>query len=399
MDFSSQIQTISEEQLDQLFNSAPTELPKEEPKKEEGKKEEPIVRPQEKAGIEEIDVSTLDITGEEKKEEPKTEPVVAKVEEAKEEPKKEEPKVEEGTKEEGEDETEHINHVLKSTVDYLIDKGVWKDFDGRKDLKITEEAYAELALKQNQETAQEFFNELVDSTGDYGKAIFQHIRNGGNPDEIIDIFKEEKQLESFNLESERGQEEAVRKYYSEVVGWSQSKIEKYITTLKSEEDALKDESKEVTTKFDEIRTARLQKIQEEQAEKINEQKRLQREYIDKLTGTIDQSKDLNDKEKKVIKSSVLNYTKKLPNGTPVNELYYKIYQIQQDPKEYLEFIQFVIDRDGYKKKIQVAKDGETVQNTWKFVKNNNAVTKKATEVVDAPGKKVSTLDFSGLLKK
>jgi hypothetical protein len=44
------------------------------------------------------------------------------------------------------------------------------------------------------------FEELLDSTGVYGKAIIGHIKNGGNPDEIIDIFKEQKALQSLDLQ-------------------------------------------------------------------------------------------------------------------------------------------------------------------------------------------------------
>jgi hypothetical protein len=75
------------------------------------------------------------------------------------------------------------------------------------------------------------FGELVDSTGPFGKAIIDFVKNGGNPDEIIDLFKEQKQVESISIENADGQKDIIKHYYSEVLGWKPEKIEKYLSGL------------------------------------------------------------------------------------------------------------------------------------------------------------------------
>jgi len=43
------------------------------------------------------------------------------------------------------DDDTNVNSILKNTVDFMIQKGLWKDFDGRDELEMDEETYAKLA--------------------------------------------------------------------------------------------------------------------------------------------------------------------------------------------------------------------------------------------------------------
>lgn len=397
MELNAQIDTISPEQLDQIFGNTNTATPTADDLIV-GKElnSEPVLKVQQDANFPMIDLDKLDEldtkkpedTKEEVKTEENKEPEV-KTEESKEEVKDEPAATEE--------QTAQVNSILKTTVDYLIEKGYWKDFDGREELEIDEETYAELAAKQDEVRISERFNELVDSTGDYGKAIINHIKKGGDPDEIIDIFKEQKAVEAIDVSDADSQESLVEKYYSEVLGWSKTRIDKHINRLKSEDGELQEEADDIQDKYKEIYKKQLDDVtrKQDEAEKAAEER--QKEYIKTLTSTIETFEGFTDKEKKLVKDSVLKFNKKLEDGTEVNDFYLKFHKIQTNPKDYVELIHFIMDKEGYIQKMSKKEETKATEKTWKFVKGNAAVTKKATQTPEHQESKTSKLNFSSLI--
>lgn len=277
---------------------------------------------------------------------------------------------------------EETTKVLKNTVNFLVDKGLWKDFDGREDFEFTDESYAELAQKQVEEKVNDLFSELVDSTGDYGKAIISHIKKGGNPDEIIDLFKEQKALQSFDVTSVENQKDIIEKYYTEVVGWSKAKTDKFLSTLEGEDGAFEQEAKDAQNKFDELYSEQIKQIQLEQQKQAEKAKQDRLEYINTLGKEIDKYEGLSEQDKKLIKTSALNYNKKLEDGTPVSEFYIKFQKMQQDPKEYIKLIHFVVDPEGYETKVSTKVKNKVVEKSWNFIKGNTAVTKSTDTQID-----------------
>lgn len=297
-----------------------------------------------------------------------------------------------------EEETKQINTVLKSTVNYLVEKGLWSDFEGREELDIDEDLYAQISIKQNEVKLQDMFDELVDTTGPYGKAIIAHIKQGGNPDEVIDLFKEQKALDNIDITTDDGKSAMVKKYYSEVVGWNQTKIDKYVNGLITS-DELESEAKEVKEKFDSLYIEQREQLLKEQVEQNKTKQKQQQEYVSSLSKTIDTYEGFTDKEKKLVKDSVLKFDKKLQDGTPVNDFYLKFYQIQNDPKAYIKLIHFVMDTEGYDNKVNTKQEAKIVNKTWNFVKGNNSVTKKTNSLPEVDAEKASKIDFSSILKK
>lgn len=382
MDFSSQIQTVSEDMLNSLFS--------EEPKTKAPEKVEVTEKKDENFVKEEIpfieDLESIEKPAEKKDEEKSDNKDGAKEPEKK---KEEEEKAPENI--------EEIKSVLKNTTNYLIEKGIWSDFEGREELDLDENTYAELSAKQAEAQVQELFSELVDSTGDYGKAIISHIKNGGNPDEIIDIFKEQKQIESLDVSKDIPAEKLVEKYYSEVVGWSDAKIKRYVDSLKAEEDGLSNEATEVQSKFKEIYDAQLAKITAQQKEQQKAKEEENRQYLSTLAQTIDSFENFTEEDKKLIKNSVFKTTKKI-NGVAVNEFFAKFYDIQKDPKKYVELIHYVMAPEKYKSKIEAQEQKKITAKQWNFVKGNAAVKSTNTQKAEDPAK-TSTLDFSGIVFK
>jgi hypothetical protein len=294
-----------------------------------------------------------------------------------------------------------INAVLKNTMDYLIESGQWADFDGREDLEMTEEIYAELALKQSQQSAYEIVNELIDSTGAYGKAIIGHIKNGGNPDDVIDIFKEEQELKQIDTSTEAGKQVKIEKYYKDILGWKAEKVSKHIKRL-IEDNEIDAEHAEVDELYTKHHQQQLAKIDEQAKVAKQEEVRRKEVFAGNIKKAIEANKDLTPKERQVIESSILDFKHKLDNGQKVNDFYLKFAEMQADPASYVELVQFVMDKDNYKKKIKTVEQSAANRNAFSFVKGSAAIKKATTQPVEINDKREITTrgtDFSFALNK
>ena len=95
-----------------------------------------------------------------------------------------------GTSAENQEEIAQRNEFLKNSVNYLIEKGLFKDFEGREDLEVTEEIFSQLLEQQVKKQIEEGYETKKKSAGEYGEAILEYLDNGGEADKIIDLFKE-----------------------------------------------------------------------------------------------------------------------------------------------------------------------------------------------------------------
>lgn len=381
-----QIAELSSAELDSLFNETPgadtlavgAEIEKNEPvevstlESKQGLGSIPI--------IDEKDLENLELTTEEEGKETET-------------------------IEKGEDKTTVTNDnnaLLQSTTEYLINSGIWSDFEGRKELELTPELYGKLASKQAEEAAYELFNEMVDQTGSYGKAIMGHIRSGGNPDEIIDLFKEQKEIQKIDTSSEDGKQQKIEQYYKDVVGWKPERIQKYINRLVTD-DAINDEFDEIEPLYNNYFDSKLQKIQYEAQEENRKKVEKQTKFANSIKDAINDNTELTDREKRIIASSILDFKHKLPNGQKVNDFYLKFAEIQEDPKKYVELVQFCMDNEKFLKKVQQKENTKASKEIFTFIKGNAAVNKNsgAEDVSVKEGKttKKQGTDFSFILKK
>lgn len=414
MEFETQIMEIADDALDGLFDETPSGTPnadtllgtkkqvpvKEEVKEEteeekavtklkkESKAKEPEIP---KNHIEEIDIDDLD---EEEEEEEKVEKKGTKRSVKAEEKSKEE--TDDNNGEEVEEKGGEVSEVLKSTVDYLIENGIWQDFEGREDLDIDEDTYAKLVAQQDSLRVSSMFNELVDSTGPFGKAIIDYVKNGGSPDEIIDLFKEQKQVESIPLDGADGQKEMVKHYYSEVLGWKPERIEKYISGLVLSNE-LESESKEVKELFGSYYKKEADRLSKEQNDYVAKQKEAEQAFESNIKTTIKDRKDLSTAEKKTVEDYLLNYDQRLPNGSLVNKFYVNFAKMQANPQDYVDLVMFVMDKGKFINKVAVQEKSKAAAEAFKFIKGNSAVsTKKGTQHADVTrnrDKKVVSLDW------
>ena len=265
---------------------------------------------------------------------------------------------------------------FKEIVDYLITEGVWADFEGKDEIDIDKDTFQKIAVEQSTALANQMFEELLDQSGDYGKAIFEHIKNQGNPDDIIDLFKLEKETKSLDITSTEGQEELIYKYYSEdEIGWSREKIKRFIDNLKIE-DELETEAKEVKDKYDRIFQKRLSSLNEER--EANKRIQLERveAYKSNVITTLKSREDLSNKEKALIADYMLNYDQKTSDGQTVNKFYVKFLDIQNNLNDFVDLVNFVMDKDKYLKKINSRAETTATKKTFEFIKKGKALENK-----------------------
>ena len=404
MDFSSQIANVSADVLDQFFNDSPAPLTKDEPKKEgdDKKDENPApdiftVEPTDLNPLLEDDDSDEDEEDTTKKDDKKKS---SKKEEVKSEEDKDDDSDEDSDDDDSDDTKKEVSSVLKQTVDFLISSGQWKDFEGREELEYDDETFGKLALAQNNEKVTKMFEELIDSTGDYGKAIISHIKSGGNPDEIIDLFKEQKYLENIDTSTPEGKIEKIEKYYSDVIGWKPAKIEKWLRTLAEKgEDEIEAEFSEVEEKYNEYYEEQLEQIQQAQKQQEIARKKEQEVFVTNIKKALTTREDFTDNERKLIEKALFTYKTKLPNGQLVNDFLVEFAKIQQDPESYIDLVLYTMDKKRFKKDTEVKKqESKIVKDTFSFVKGNASVKKSISSVNKKEESKSKTLDFSSLLK-
>jgi hypothetical protein len=286
-----------------------------------------------------------------------------------------------------------IKSVLSNTAKYLIEKGIWQDFEGSDTLEIDEETYAELAAKQTEEKVNSLFSELVDSTGDYGKAIITHIKEGGNPDEIIDIFKEQKQVQAIDTSTDEGKINIIGKYYSEILGWKPERVQKHLQRIIADED-IATEASEIEERYTEHYQEQLQQIENERTEQKTRMLERQKEFVTGIKNSLSET-EYSAKEKQLIESALLN-VKKTDKG-PITDFNLKFAELQKDPKKLIDLVYYVMDQEGFKKRVNIKAETKVAEKTFSFIKGNSSTTKPVTSASGSNNSK-NKLDFSSLLK-
>jgi hypothetical protein len=304
----------------------------------------------------------------------------------------------EKAKEEGTEGGEEVISVLKSTVDYLVEQGIWQDFEGREDMEFNEETYAKLVAEQDKLRVQGMFEELVDSTGTFGKAIINFVKNGGNPDEIIDLFKEQKSVESISIESVDGQKSIIKQYYTDVMGWKPEKAEKYISNLVLSNE-LESEATEVKDLYKTYYDKEAKRLNKEQDESIKKQQEAEQAFTSNIQKEIKDRKDLTPSEKKVVEDYLLAYDQKLPNGNLVNKFYVNFAKMQANPTDYVDLVLFVMDKQKFVQKVATKEKTEAAAKAFSFIKGNGAVSKNKGTTHQSIKQKEKTTSFDWGLPK
>jgi hypothetical protein len=291
-----------------------------------------------------------------------------------------------------EDEEERIKDFIKARVELLIKSGRWADWDGRDKTEWNEETFAEMELQQDDNKRNKIREELLASFGPYGKQIAEFSEDGGDPDELIDIFKEEQRAQALSIESEDSQRDVVFLYETQFLNKKPERVRKYIDGLIADKE-LSSEAKEAKEKMEEYWANERESLVQSQAETAKEQKRRQKENLEKFSGEVSKfvtsSKDIPDPEKQAIIKVLTKFDKKGPNGLPVNDFFFKFAEFKKDLPNYIDLVRFVLDPKKFSKQLKNEGKTESVEKGFNLIRQNNKSKKTRSSGSGSSGSKKS----------
>ncbi len=258
----------------------------------------------------------------------------------------------------------------------LIERGIWQEFEGIEDFEWTEENYGKLVEVQAEWKAEEKYAERVGRIGDTGKTIIDYIETGGDPNEIVNLFKASKRIETFDIKTDQGKESLVREYYTKIIGWSDAKTDKYVKTLvDSGADRLTEEATEAKDLMEKGIQEQIKETQETQKQYKVQQEQQARAWESNITKAIKDRQDLTDKEKRETQEVLLNYNVKLQDGRVVNKFMVEFMKMQADPQKYIDLVRFVTNPDKYKEKVEKKAQVAEAKKNWDFIKGNQSLSR------------------------
>lgn len=264
-----------------------------------------------------------------------------------------------------------VKDFLKTRAEYLIKKGEWADFEGREDMEWDEDTFAEIELQQRQYQKQGMREEILDSFGPYGREIAEFASNGGDPDQLIDIFKEQQRVEGLSIETEEDQRAVVLKYETEFLNKKPERVKKYIDSLIADKE-LATYAQEAKEAMEESLVTEAKQLQLEQQAKIKQAQDRQvqsiRQFQKDISGLINSDNNISVDEKKQLMTVLTKFDKKLKNGTPVNEAYFILDRVRRDLPSYLKLIRFALNPEKYEKGIEQSSKSKQAEKDFKLAR-------------------------------
>jgi len=279
---------------------------------------------------------------------------------------------------------------LKARVNLLIKKGEWADFEGSEEMEWDEDSFADMEIQQRAYQKQVMRDELLDSFGPYGKEIADYVSKGGNPDTLIDIFKEQQRVEALSITTEDEQRAVVMKYETEFLNKKPERVKKYIDSLIADKD-LEDVAKEAKASMEEHLQGQTEALQAEQDAIIAKNAQKAKENIQKfqsdITSLVNKSDDIPADEKKQLLQVLTKFDKKLKNGQSVNEFYFKFDQFRKDLPNYLKLVRLVLNPDKFIKGVENKGKNEANDKLFNLARSANKSKKaKAANEAQSTGK-------------
>lgn len=267
-----------------------------------------------------------------------------------------------------------VKDFLKARVDFLVKKGEWLDFEGREDVEWDEDTFAEVELKQREAQKEQMREELLDSFGPYGREIADYAANGGDPEDLIDIFKEQQRVENLSIDDEESQKAVVLKYATEFQNMKPERAKKYVDGLIADKE-LEDAAAEAKENMEEDLKAQAKALKDEQ----DETKRLATEktkqnlekFAKDVNTVLNLREDIPADEKRDLLKVLTKFDKKLQNGTPVNDFYFKFAEFRKDLPNYIELVRLVLNPKKYLKSVKNTGKTEASEKDFNLLRTAN----------------------------
>lgn len=271
-----------------------------------------------------------------------------------------------------------VKDFLAARAELLIKKGYWVEWDGWEDTEWDEDTWAEIEIKQRELQREEDREDILDSFGPIGARIADYAANGGDPEKLIEIFKEQKKVENLSIETEDAQKAVVLKYATEFQKMKPKAAQTYINALIADKE-LETAAEEAKTEMEKELKAQQKQLMDDQKQAADDAKLAQLEQIKKFSSAVvnyvNLSKDIDDSEKKEIIKVLTKYDRRLKDGTPINDFTIRFTEFRKDLPNYIELVRFVLDPAKYKKKAEVKGKSEANEKAFKLIRTANKTKK------------------------
>lgn len=271
-----------------------------------------------------------------------------------------------------------VKDFLKARVEFLIKKGEWVDFEGREETEWDEDEFAKVELQQREFQKGKLKEELLDEFGPYGREIAEYSSKGGDPEKLIDIFKEQQIVENLSIADADSQKEVVLKFATEFQNMTPKRAKTYVDTLIANNE-LEDAAKEAKTQMETLLVEREEELKAEQDQivKDNEtkQKAIRDTFAKNVNTVLSSREDISADEKKELIKVLTKFDKKLSNGTPVNDFYFKLAEFRKDLPNYIELVRLVLNPKKYIKSGKIKGSNERAEKDFSLIRTHNAAKK------------------------
>ena len=255
---------------------------------------------------------------------------------------------------------------------FVADK-VWGEVDVPEDFKWDAEGFKQIQALQSKTQ----YEDLLDKTGTYGKAIIEFEKNGGNPGEILTLFREQRTIQDFDVSTPEGQEDFLQSYLK-AQDYSEKSIERTLKALIDQGGtALKEEAEEKKALWDTQYNEEIEQTQRQQALAASKAAEQARNFNKNISDVLTADPEATTKDRRELSNYILNYSQKF-KGHDVSQFYLDMTEIQKDPTSYVELAKFIkgLKNGDYKQKIADKTKKEVSARTFMKVKNGAALTNR-----------------------
>lgn len=266
------------------------------------------------------------------------------------------------------------SEILKAKYEGLVERGIWEPLDDEslEEFEWTEDNYGKLTEQQAIWAVEKKWDEKVSSYGYYGTAILEHIENGGNPEDVISLFKEMKEVKDIDTSTDEGKIALLEKYYVDELGWSKNKFKRTVDIL-VDNNELDEEVEFVNSKIEDSIKTRVEAEKKQALEARQKQEELQRNFAMNVQKTVTSRQDISKKEQQEILDSLLRYDKKLPDGRIVNQFTIDFMEVQKDMDSYIDFVRFIKNPKKFKESIETKAEEKANKKNWNLIKGGAAL--------------------------
>lgn len=202
----------------------------------------------------------------------------------------------------------------------------------------------------------------VKNSDEITRNLFDYKEKGGDPLELLQLYKQQDEVEKMEITDQRGQRKVVEKYYKEVLGWEEDEIDDHVESLAATEK-LEKEAQRLKGKFDahyenelKLKQDRQQKVQQREALLLQQR---QEAFSKALDGNKVSKKEADGLYKIAFGKG------QLPDGRVMDMIDYEIAKIQRDPDKFLDLVRFIHNKEEYLKTISQVKINDENNKSFK----------------------------------